>query len=99
MNDDELSAGVLAYLQKGVGASPRTDEAACAAAATTRDPAVLLAEVKALVQESLAVPVDWDSMSLGDAGRHVAAEMAQRHPGLSQEAQDALAWSFTFAWR
>lgn len=39
MSDDELSAAVLAYLQKGVAASPRADAAACAAAATTREPA------------------------------------------------------------
>lgn len=99
MNDDELSAGVLAYLQKGTAASPRADEAACAAVATRRDPEVLVTEVQALVQESLSIPVDWDAMSLGDAGRHVAAEMAKRHPELSQEAQEALAWNFTFAWR
>ncbi|MCY7402533.1 MAG: hypothetical protein LH477_16540 [Nocardioides sp.] len=99
MIDDELSAGMLAYLHKGEAASPRADEAACAATATTREPEALLAEVEALLQESLAVPVDWDSMSLGDAGRHVSAEMAKRHPELSQDALEALAWNFTFAWR
>jgi len=97
--DDELSAGLLAYLQKGVAASPRADEAACAASATIREPDVLLAEVKGLVRESLSVPVDWDSMSPGDAGHHVVAEMAKRHPELSQDALEALAWNFTFAWR
>ena len=94
-----MSAGVLAYLQKGIAASPRANAAACAAAATTREPAALVGEVAALVQESLAVPVDWDTMSLGDAGRHVAAEMTKRHPELSQDARDALVWNFTFAWR
>jgi pimeloyl-ACP methyl ester carboxylesterase len=99
MSDDELSAGVLAYLQKGVAASPRADGSACAAVAATREPTALVREVEALVQESLTVPVHWDGMSLGDVGRHVAAEMATRHPELSQEAQEALAWNFTFAWR
>lgn len=99
MNDDELNAGMLAYLQKSLAASPGADEEACAAVATIRTPDVLLAEVKALVQESLAISIDWDNMSLGDAGRHVSAAMAKRHPELSQDAQDALAWNFTFGWR
>lgn len=99
MNDDELSTGVVAYLQKGSAASPRADEEACARVAAAREPATLVSEVKALVQESLAIRIDWDATSLGDAGRQVAAEMARRHPELSQEALEALAWNFTFAWR
>lgn len=99
MNDEELSAGVIAYLQKGAAASPRADEEACAGVASTRDPATLVAEVTTLVRESLAIPIDWSSTSLGDAGRQVAAEMGRRHPGLSAEARDALAWNFTFTWR
>ncbi|GAB3017277.1 hypothetical protein GCM10011376_02540 [Nocardioides flavus (ex Wang et al. 2016)] len=99
MTDDELSAGVLTYLQKGRAASPRADEEACAAAAVGREPVLLVMEVKGLVEESLAISIDWDSTSLGDAGRRVAAEMQARHPELSPEAVDALAWNFTFVWR
>lgn len=97
--DQELSAAILAYLQRGSAASPRTDIESCAAVATVRDAAELVAETVAIVQESLGVPVDWSSLSLGDAGRAVAAEMSARHPELSTEALDALAWNFTFAWR
>ena len=104
---DQLSEGVLAYLQARTAASPRTDEGAVLALADdgTRaadggaDGAALLAEVKAVVGESLAVTVDWNALSLGDAGRYAAAETGKRHPGLSQEALDAIAWNFTFAWR
>ena len=99
MIDDELSAGVLAYLQKGQAASPRADVAACASVAAGREPVVLVVEVKELVDEALAISIDWDSTTLGDAGRHVAAEMRARHPELSQDAADALAWNFTFVWR
>ena len=45
------------------------------------------------------MPVDWNALSLGDAGRFAAAEMGRRHPELSGEALDALAWNFSFVWR
>ena len=95
----ELSAGVLAYLQRGQAASPRQDREAVRTVARESSPEALLTEVEALVAESLAVSVDWQNPGLGDAGRAVAAEMGKRHPELSHEALDALAWNFTFAWR
>lgn len=97
--DDELSAAVIAYLQRGRAASPRADAPAAAAVARERDPAALVSAVDALVEESVAVPVEWSTLTLGEAGRAVAAEMGKRHPELSTEALDALAWNFTFVWR
>ena len=99
MTDQELSRGVLAYLQRGQAASPRADEQAVLALAVATSPEELLHRVEAVVAESLAVPVDWDSLSLGEAGRFAAAETVRRHPELSDEAGAALAWNFTFAWR
>ncbi len=99
MTDQELSDGVLAYLQRGHAASPRADDQAVRAVAQETPPAELLARVQAVVTESLAVTIDWDRLSLGDAGRFSAAETAKRHPELSHEALDALAWNFTYAWR
>ena len=99
MTDQELSEGILAYLQRGHAASPRTDDGAVLAVAVATPPPDLLAKVQGVVNESLSVPVDWDGTSLGDAGRLVASEMATRHPELTPEALDALAWNFTYAWR
>jgi hypothetical protein len=99
MTDSELSRGVIAYLQRGQAASPRADRAAVLATATTTPPEELLQRVEAVVAESLSVAVDWDTLSLGDAGRLAAHETVQRHPDLSDEAAEALAWNFTFAWR
>jgi len=99
VTDQELSAAVVAYLQRGQAASPRADADAVRALASTSDPEALVARVEALVSESLDVPVDWASLSLGDAGRAAAAEMARRHPELDSAALDALAWNFTFVWR
>ncbi|CAN5397877.1 hypothetical protein BH10ACT10_BH10ACT10_28820 [soil metagenome] len=99
MTDQELSDGVVAYLQKGSASSPRADEEAARAVATGSSPEELVERVKAVVAESLAVTVDWNSLSLGDAGRAAAAETAGRHPGLDETAREALAWNFSFAWR
>ena len=99
MTDPELSRAVVAFLQRGQAASPRADEAAVRAVAVATPPDDLVARVRALVSESLDVPVDRDSLTLGDAGRAAAGEMAARHPELDQAALDALAWNLTFVWR
>ena len=99
MTDTELSDAIVAYLQMENAASPRTDDEAVRAVAVATDPDDLLARVKALVAESLSIEVDWNSLSLADGGRAMAAEMARRHPELDQVALDALAWKFTFDWR
>lgn len=96
---EELSRAIVAFLQRGVAKSPRAERAAAAAQATRSEPAVLVAQVEQIVQETLDVSVDWGSMNLGEAGRAAAAEIGRRHPGLTADALDALAWNFTFAWR
>lgn len=95
---DELSDAVVAYLQRGHAASPRADADAVRRMATS-DPEALVAKVAALVEESVAVSVDWSALSLGDAGRAAAAEMGRRYPELNPQALDALAWNFSFQWR
>lgn len=96
---DELSRAIVAFLQRGEAKSPRADRAAAAAEATHSEPELLVANVERIVQECLDVPVDWEELSLGDAGRAAAAAVGRRHPELSVEALDALAWNFSYVWR
>jgi hypothetical protein len=98
MTDTQLDVGILAYLQRGVAASPRTDTAAVRAVASDHADSLLF-QVEAIVAESLDVPIDWTKVTLGEAGRQVADVMRERHQELGQEALDALAWNFTFTWR
>ncbi len=63
------------------------------------DPGELTNRVQKIVQECLDQHVDWNGLGLGDAGRFAAAETGRRHPELSTEALDALAWHFSFEWR
>lgn len=97
--DEQLSRAVVAYLGKGRSAFPRTDAGAVApdAPATERD--ALLARVRNVVDECLAIEVDWHDRSLAAAGQVARDTMARRHPGLSPDALDALRWLFTYTWR
>lgn len=90
-----LDAGILAFLGRGESSFPRRD-----ASAVVGGPAgELLAEVTSIVDECVAIEVDWTTTSLTDGGRHARAVMAHRHPSLSPTALDALEWAFTYAWR
>lgn len=94
----DLDEAIIAYLRRGSSASPRADEAAVLAG-DYRDPAGMLIQVRELIEESLGIEVDWNGVTLGEAGRQVAATMRRRHPSLSVEAVDALAWNVTYAFR
>ncbi len=95
---DLLDQGIIAYLQRGVAASPRADAEAVRALAPG-DSDELLTKVRSLIQESLAVPIDWSTTTLSEAGRTMAVTIHERHPTLGPDAVDALAWNFTFSWR
>ena len=97
--DEELSEAVVAYLGKGRSSFPRTDEDAVAPLAESAGRPELLATVKALVGECLAVQVDWSTRSLSEGGREAQAVMAERHPELSAAALEALYSMFTYNWR
>ena len=98
MVDDKLSQAIIEYLAKGRSPFPRTDEAAVAAFAG--DEAIdLLARVRAIVDEMMAIEVDWSVSTLSEGGRKAQAQMADRHPELSDDALAALYWAFTYNWR
>lgn len=97
--NESLSDAVIAYLAKGRSPFPRADADAVAPDAAPETREALVAEVTAIVDECLGVPVDWSTMSLQEGGRHAQATVAERHPELSPEALEALYWAFTYNWR
>lgn len=97
--DSELNDAIVLYLQRGRAATPAADEDAVRSSTRHPQPDRLIATVRSLVAESVDIPVDWDQLTLADAGRYAAHVMRQRHPGLNPSALDALAWNFTFTWR
>lgn len=94
--DPELSSALVAYLGFGAADRPRRD-AQAARAATTTDPAGLLARVEEIVHETLAVEPDWEPR-VGDPVDLVAGVMRSRHPELDAHAVDALAWLYLYDW-
>ena len=63
------------------------------------DPETLIARVREIEAETMAVEVDWSTRTLSEGGRVARAAMAERHPELSEAALDALYWAFTYNWR
>lgn len=101
MEDQALSQAIIAYLGKGRSAFPVSDpDAVLALAADTNgDSDALLSSVRALVEECMAVKIDWSNSTLSEGGDEAARVMATRHPELTAEAINALRWSFTYNWR
>jgi hypothetical protein len=56
----------------------------------------LLEEIRPLLQEIMAIPVDWTAQSWQEAGDHVRDTMLERHPYLSEEAAARLRGYFMF---
>jgi hypothetical protein len=56
----------------------------------------LLEEINPLLQEIMAIPVDWATQSWQEAGDHVRDTMLERHPSLSQQAAARLRGYFMF---
>lgn len=98
MVDERLSQAIIEYLAKGRSPFPKTDEDAVIAFAGD-DAADMLARVRRVVDEMMATEVDWSSNTLSEGGRQAQAQIAARHPELSDDALAALYWMFTYNWR
>jgi len=100
-HDSILSAAILEYLNKGRSPFPRSDADAVVAFANQvgADPDAVLAQVRAITDECMAIRIDWTTRTLVEGGDEARGVMAARHPELSDEALDALRWMFTYNWR
>jgi hypothetical protein len=59
----------------------------------------MLARVRGIIDEMMAIEIDWSESSLSEGARTARATMASQHPELSDEALDALHWMFSYSWR
>lgn len=99
VEDRDLSRAVVEFLGKGRSPFPRTDEDAVLASAGEADGPALLARVRAIVDEMMAIKIDWSARTLAEGGREAEAILAGRHPELGADALEALYWMFTYNWR
>jgi hypothetical protein len=97
--DAVLSDAIVAYLAKGRSPFPKSDADAVAPEAPQTERDALIAATQSIVNECLAVEVDWNTLSLSEGGRRAQAVIAERHPELTPEALEALYWAFTYNWR
>ena len=59
----------------------------------------LLGQVQAVFTELDQLKPDWANCSLQEAGRWAKSQMQLMHPDLSENALDALEWTFTWWWK
>ncbi|MES2631151.1 MAG: hypothetical protein V4611_04285 [Patescibacteria group bacterium] len=99
MKDENLNQAIIAYLGKaGSAAYPGKDEVAVIAVAAKADsnPVELLAKVRAIDTEFMAIEIDWSSNTLEEGGDEAKRVMASRYPNLDEDALEALRWKFTY---
>lgn len=101
MDHQIRSQAIIAYLGKGRSAFPRSDADAVLTLATDTglDANELLASVRAVVDECMAIKVNWSNNTLPEGGDDVKRVLATRHLELSDDALAALRWAFTYNWR
>lgn len=93
---EDIGFGIVLYLGFGLSSSP-----SCNSAGVVNEygPS-LLPQVLSIVDEAGRIDVDWSSgLTLEAAGNFVKHEMEKRHPELTDEALNAIAWKYTFDWR
>lgn len=98
MTDETLSRAIIEYLGKERSPFPKADEDAVVASAGGAAADVLV-RVRAVVDEMMAVEIEWSASTLSEGGRKAQTQIAARHPELSDDALGALYWMFTYSWR
>ena len=99
MQKEWLSNAMLLYTGYGKSSFPIWDRSEVEAVYSPVEAVELVRTVEDIIAETNSIKVDWESVSLSDAGKKVRAVQSERHPDLSEQALDALAWQFTYAWR
>jgi hypothetical protein len=94
-----LSQAIVVWSGAGDTAWPARD-AERLAAEYGRDAVVeLLPQIEQIVDDFYSSGAAQRAPDLATAGALAAAEFRQRHPYLSSDAVDALAWCYTFDWK
>jgi len=100
-NEDagDVNKAIIVFLAHHRASWPQQDEASLVRDLGAERAPALRAQVDALRGEMGAIEIDWTTHSLASGGAFARAEMRRRHPELSDEALDALAWEVTYNWK
>jgi hypothetical protein len=94
--DPELSHATVLYLRFGSSSHPVRNPDGLTKEFGPSKGSELISQVRALVDESDGINIDWTKHSLKSARDEVLRIMRERHPELTDEAIQALAWRFSF---
>lgn len=86
---DDLSEAVVLYLQHYPGRNDAEFQARVTSPALRED-------VRAMLDETIRIQVEWGEKSLGEIGDEVRDVMRQRHPDLSDAALHRVGNYFTY---
>ncbi|HMO67339.1 MAG TPA: hypothetical protein PKE25_01520 [Novosphingobium sp.] len=96
MTNPDLNRALPIYIGKGFTRAPMPDENRLARELGPEPARRIMPEIRAVLAQMGAIPVDWQTMDLNAATDHVMAVMQQNNPGLSAEAMDALDWFYSW---
>ena len=95
----DLSEALVEYLGWGKASWPQHNISAVKNLNSSDDLAAAEREIKKVVGALNSIRVDWERHTLASGGQEARQIMKQSFPHLSEEALDALEWSFTFNWK
>ena len=95
----DLDRAVVVFLGYARATRPLRDEFSLAREFGAVRARRLVELIAALQREMHAIDIDWKTHSLVEASDAARAEMKRQHPELADEALNALAWAFRYAWR
>lgn len=96
MDATELSEALVLWTGRGQHAWPHRDEASVVDAFGEERALDLLSRIKTLEEEFYESDARVTASDLREMGDRAAAEFRARHPELSEDAVEALAWCYTF---
>jgi hypothetical protein len=94
-----VSAAIVAWTGHGDHARPQRDESLVVAQFGAEQAVALMPYVSALEHDFFASTAHQTAAGLIEMTNQAAGEFRQRHPEVSNEAVDALAWCYSFDWK
>ena len=99
MHSSEFDNAVIIYLGFGTKPHPGSYKEELAAQFGVAKADKLEEQINQLIKVMGTLKPDWSVLTLHEAGEWAKNEMAKKHPELSRQTLDALAWAFTWWWK
>jgi hypothetical protein len=96
---EHRSEAIVLYLGRGMAPYPKRDPERLITRFGGSEGLDLVTYAEEVLREMYEVSPDWASEDLPAATRRAVRRVAEGHPDLSEEALDALRWSYGWDWK